>query len=101
MPTSHFMGHARILSVVLLAGSSLCTAQTYTVTDLGDPLGGSFSGARGINSSGQITGYAYRSATVSDAFLYSAGAMTDLGTLGGTSAIGLGINASGQVAGYS
>ena len=99
-----FAGLPRIGFVFLLtmATSSLCAAQTYTVTDLGTLRGGSFSGARAINATGEITGYAYDSNnSVSDVFLYSNATMTDLGTLGGTSAIGNGINASGQVAGYS
>jgi uncharacterized membrane protein len=35
------------------------------------------------------------------AFLYSNGAMTDIGTLGGSYASGSGINASGQITGAS
>src|SRR5258706_5067537 len=86
---------------LLTAASSLCAAQTYTVTDLGTLPGGSASGAKAINVSGEITGWAFSNSTVSDAFLYSNGAMTNLGTLGGSSGIGNGINKSGQVAGYS
>src|SRR5579872_3266017 len=88
--------------VFVLSAMSLCAAQTYNVTDLGTLQSGTFSGAKAINVSGQITGYAYDSNNaISDVFLYSGGSLTDLGTLGGTSAIGNGINANGQVAGYS
>ena len=75
-------------------------AQTYTVSDLGT-LGGNSSGARAINATGQIAGYAFSSSTQSNAFLYKNAKIINLGTLGGTTAIGLAINSSGQVAGYS
>src|SRR3984893_1679082 len=97
-------GRARFLMIILIAltMSSLSFAQTYTVTDLGDSFGGNSSGARAVNASAQITGYAYASGNnVSDVFLYSNATMTSLGTLGGTTGIGNGINISGQVAGYS
>src|SRR5258708_5239624 len=92
----------RLFMVLLLtAAASLCVAQTYTVTDLGTLPGGSASGAKAINVRGEITGWAYSNSTVSNVFLYSNGAMTNLGTLGGTTGVGNGINKSGQVAGYS
>jgi probable HAF family extracellular repeat protein len=81
--------------------ASFCVAQTYTVTDLGTLPGGGSSGAKAINLSGEITGYAYDSSANTDVFVYSGGSMSDLGTLGGTTALGNGINTSGQVAGYS
>jgi probable HAF family extracellular repeat protein len=90
-----------VFVLTLTAVSSWCAAQTYTVTDLGTLPGGSFSGAKAINLSGAISGWAYSNSTVADVFLYSNGAMTNLGTLGGTTGIGNGINLSGQVAGYS
>src|SRR5258708_18569948 len=90
-----------VFVLLLTVAASLCAAQTYTVTDLGTLPGGSFSGAKAINLTAEITGWAYSSSTVSDVFLYSNGAMTNLGTLGGPSGIGNGINKSGQVAGYS
>src|SRR5262245_53426541 len=97
-----FLGSVKMLIATTLFTAALCAGQTYTITDLGDSLGGTSSGARAINASGQITGYAYRTGnSVTDVFLYSGGVMTDLGTLGGTTGLGLGINASGQVTGYS
>jgi len=104
MKVLHSAGRARFLMMILIAltVSSLSFAQTYTVTDLGDSLGGNSSGARAVNASAQITGYALASGNnVSDVFLYSNAAMKSLGTLGGTTGIGNGINISGQVAGYS
>src|SRR5579872_812360 len=97
--------HARRIALVLLplllALPRVSVAQTYTITDLGT-LGGNSSGARGINTSGQATGYAYITGNkVSDVFLYGGGRMSSLGTLGGTTGIGLAINTGGQVAGYS
>src|SRR5258708_16198971 len=93
----------RLLSIVLVtATSSLCAAQTYTITDLGTLPGGGYSVARGVNATGEVTGASGNSnSNLSDVFLYSNGAMTNLGTLGGPSGIGNGINASGQIAGYS
>src|SRR5256885_1364825 len=92
---------ARFFVVLLMLTTSVwCIAQTYSITDLGT-LGGSSSGAKAVNASGQVTGYAFGSNGVSNVFRYSSGHMTNLGTLGGTVAIGNGINASGQVAGYS
>lgn len=62
--------------------------------DLGTLGGSTDSGGRGINSSGQVTGYSN-----GHAFLYSGGVMNDLGIGVGTSTIGYGINNSAQVTG--
>jgi uncharacterized repeat protein (TIGR01451 family) len=72
------------------------------MTDLGTLPGGTISGAFGINTSGQVTGFSDGTGFGQHAFLYSSGVMTDLGTLpGGTSAVGRAINTSGQVTGDS
>jgi probable HAF family extracellular repeat protein len=95
---------SRVVLTLLLATalSSICAGQTYTVTDLGTLHGGTVSGAKAVNATGEITGYAYNSNDAgSDVFLYSGGTMTDMGTLGGKWAVGNGVNGSGQVAGYS
>ena len=89
------------LALLLSAAASLCAAQTYKITDLGDLPGGGFAQAQAINVSGQITGIAGDSSGDGVVFLYSNGEMTDLGSLGGGKAVGNAINKSAQVAGYS
>ena len=74
-------------------------ATTYNFTDLGT-LGGSVSGATGINSSGEVVGVAATASGSGHAFTYTTtGGMVDLGTLGGDSSIATGINSSGEVVG--
>ena len=65
-------------------------------TDLGTLPGGTTSYAYGINNLTQVVGYSY-----GHAFLWDAGAMTDLGTLGGANSYGTAINDAGQIVGYS
>src|SRR5258708_9539228 len=94
---------ATLLCIAIVIGAfPFCAAQpSYTIRDLGTLRGGNISGARAINATAQITGYAYSSNTLANVFLYSSGTLTSLGTLGGTTGIGNGINSSGAVAGYS
>ena len=96
-----FSSLLRIVSPLLMAASSICLAQTYTVTDLGTLPTGTWSVSHGINATGQITGSSDNNANLSNVVVYKNGSLTDLGTLGGDSGIGNGINASGQIAGYS
>ena len=71
------------------------------MTTLGT-FGGTASGAKGINTSGQVVGASMTSSNLNHAFLYSGGSMSDLGMLSGGSESGAnGINASGQIVGVS
>src|SRR5512135_2618138 len=71
------------------------------MTDLGTLGGAVGSWASGINDCGQVIGQSYTAAGELHAFLYSAGAMTDLGTLGGTASYATAINNRGQIIGHS
>jgi len=97
----------RILAIAaLLVALELCSAQQYTVLDLGS-LGGSQRYADAINSLGQVAGYTYTLFNAAEhAFRTAANtpitpASDDLGTLGGTFSQAWGINDSGQVTGWS
>ena len=82
--------------------------------DLG-VLAGNISAALAINDAGQIVGFSSTTDDFADyvniagagyprfyhAFLYSAGTMTDIGTLGGQVSFATGINSSGDVVGWS
>jgi probable HAF family extracellular repeat protein len=74
--------------------------QNGTVTDLGT-LGGSFSEAFDINSSGRVIGDSRVASEDSHAFLWRNGVMTDLGTLGGANSHAQGINDAGDIVGWS
>jgi probable HAF family extracellular repeat protein len=88
-------------------------AATYSITDLGN-LGFQNTVARAINNNGQITGYSGTPKTVeggcslrfrpcpthvTNAFLWEAGTMSNLGTLGGNYSEGTGLNNLGEVVG--
>jgi len=98
---SSFLVRLAVLAL-LVAASTFCFAQSYTMTDLGFPKGDGFATPRAINASVQITGSTGpNNSDSSSVFVYSNDSYTLLGTLGGGSGIGNGINSSGQVAGYS
>ena len=82
------------------------------ITDLGTLEGGYESLAVGVNSRGQVVGFADNGVpddysivglpTQTRAFLWQKGTMQDLGTLpGGTDAVGLMVNERGQIVGES
>ena len=84
----------------------------HKITDLGTLEGGYESIAAGVNSRGQVTGFAINGVpddfsivgfpTETRAFLWQKGTMQDLGTLpGGHDAIGLFVNERGQIVGES
>src|SRR5262249_12988946 len=92
---------ARLL--LLLAATVPCArGQGYSIVDLGPPGLLAYGAAYGVDASGRVVG-AVQSPffTPPRAFLYRAGALTDLGTLGGTSSTAYGINALGQAVGES
>src|SRR5262245_21683664 len=64
--------------------------------DLGT-LGGINSAATGINTGGQVVGWAEIDSSRSHAFLWQNGTMIDLGTLGGDASAATAINNNGQV----
>lgn len=70
-----------------------------SVVELGT-LGGSSSQATGVNSGGEVTGFASLSSGYQHAFSTTGSSLVDLGTLGGSS-YAYGINASGEIVGYS
>jgi probable HAF family extracellular repeat protein len=77
------------------------SAPRYTITDLGT-LGGDRSVATAISNSGQVVGYSVTPQGAEHAFRWSAGSMTDLGTLpGGGYSHANAVNDAGQVAGLS
>lgn len=73
--------------------NSPALAVSYSLTDLGT-LGGNYSGAYGINNSGQVVGYSLLTNGNTHAFLYSNGTMSDLGAFEARD-----INSNGQVTG--
>jgi probable HAF family extracellular repeat protein len=72
-----------------------------TMSNLGDMGGTGYAVGFGINSSGQITGALKTGPGYLNAFLYSGGSPTNLGTLGGVQSVGNGLNNAGQVTGSS
>jgi probable HAF family extracellular repeat protein len=74
-----------------------------TMTDLGT-LGGTFSEARALDSTGDVVGTSTLSGTSftpTHAFLDHNGHMTDLGTLGGSCSYAYGVNDVGEVVGQA
>jgi probable HAF family extracellular repeat protein len=108
-----------LVSGCLIAAPAGAAAATYTITDLGS-LGAGVTQGLAINASGQVTGSSVLSKEVQvpcppqkygqpkrcftnpeHAFLWSAGTMSDLGTLGGLDSQGVAISDSGEVVGWS
>ena len=85
---------ALVLIVLAVAAPTAVAQLTFSITDLG-ALGAS--AAYGINNNGQVVG----NLSSGDAFIYSGGTMTNLGTLLGVFGTAANaINNSGEVVGY-
>lgn len=78
----------------LLTRRGAASAIQYTLTDLGTQMA-----LKAINNPGQVIGTVTTADTHEEAFLYSNGVVSVLGTFGGTDSWGLGINDSGYVVG--
>ena len=94
--------------VVLTASASLvlttsppAMAQSYIVTELGT-LGGTYSGAHGINDDGQVVGMAHNSGGDDRPALWENSLVFDVGVLSGDDeGKAFAINNAGQIAGHS
>ncbi len=88
-----------VVAILGWVASSSFAGQTYLITDLGN-LGGGSASAAAINESNQVVGTSSVAAGVFDAFLFSGGAMRDLGNFGGGSTA-TALNDRGDVVGSS
>jgi probable HAF family extracellular repeat protein len=90
-----------LLAVSLLLAASLAASAdyAYSLVDLGGITGGYSYDATSVNNLGQVTGFFGEGASTST-FLYSGGAMTNLGTAGYHDSQGWSINDSGQITGF-
>jgi len=108
MTRRFLLGAFASVALLTMAGAvtTAARAQTsYSFRDLGT-LGGTYSNAQSVNTSGQVVGYAFRPGGTTfgrdeHAFYWASGVMTDLGTLGGTWAQAFAINNAGDVVGRS
>lgn len=90
------------VTIFAIAVVSVATAgewKTAKITDLGAVFEGSDGGALGINKHGEVVGAVVALNGTHEAFLYSHGVKTDLGTLGGSTSVAFGINGRGHVVG--
>src|SRR5262245_18999482 len=93
-----------ILIAALVAASwgmpARAVAVTYSLVDLGVLSGTTESLPTGVNANRQVTGVSYDAAnSITRAFLYSGGILTNIGGIGGSTASGAAINALGHIAG--
>jgi probable HAF family extracellular repeat protein len=89
------------LVAALHTAPAAATPPRLEVTDLGTLSGGCCSFAEAVNDRGEVVGSSDVGDTISHAFRWRNGEMTDLGTLGGLSSTAQDINERGQVVGYS
>jgi probable HAF family extracellular repeat protein len=101
--TRFFSVHLLNLLLIFASGVLEKTrAATFSIADLGT-LGGAYSLGYGINNSGSVVGESETMNTLTHAFMFSAGAITDLSsfTVGQIYSSGHGINNSNQVVGQA
>jgi probable HAF family extracellular repeat protein len=96
------------VSVTVLSAASLCSAQSYTLTDLGAAQGARIYTGKAINNNGQIVGAAVPTgasptSNESDPYILFNGTLTDIGTFGGTNFSGqaYALNSLGEVVGLT
>jgi len=96
------IGLPTLLSLAGLCGFlEVAQCQTYSIAEI-DTFGGGQNIGFALNNAGQVTGgAAIPDNSTEHAFLYTHGAMIDLGTLGGNFSVGSAVNDEGQVAGTS
>jgi probable HAF family extracellular repeat protein len=85
-----------------LSGDAISHAYIYTnhlLIDIDTLNTGRASVSQGMNNKGQVVGYLYEANGNYNAFLYSGGAMQDLGNFGGLSCFAVAINDAGLIAG--
>jgi probable HAF family extracellular repeat protein len=101
---AHAIGLASALISLGLAATTdagVAAPPSYTLTDLGSLMPVSYSGASGINNNGDVVGE-FGVNGDDRAFLYSGGAVQQLGVLPGeTTSRAFRINSSGQIVGLS
>ncbi|MBK8688055.1 MAG: DUF3466 family protein [Betaproteobacteria bacterium] len=88
-----------VLTFMLLATPAAWAVSNYIAISLGTV--GVGTRAVSINTGGQVAGEGSLDSGVYHAFLFSGGAMRDLGTLGGAYSSGQGIDEAGRVVGYA
>jgi probable HAF family extracellular repeat protein len=97
----------QIVGLSFLAGlepHAFLAQEAYQTIDLGSLSAPSSSGdsvANAINDVGMVTGQSWTNDDFGHAFIWTSGAMRDIGTLGGNNSVGQSINFRGEVAGES
>src|SRR5262249_29251445 len=89
------------ITIFTIAVAPVASGQSKVakIVDLGAVPQGSDGGARGINRHGEVVGAVVSLNATLEAFLYSHGVETELGTLGGSTSIAFGVNKFGHVTG--
>lgn len=92
---------SKLLVAAWLYASAAAQAGSYQLVDIGVPDGGINSYATGINHDGVVVGFYSTSSVTQIAYSYSAGVMSDLGTLGGAASSATAINRHGRIVGFA